>query len=150
MLLIVFAIIMSIINLKLYYVCTSLHINSFSIQPISCNKIVGSIQGTLFDCKHFTISFNFGHRRTTTTPNSLIPVPKIPFVFWKQINCCLQGQLCGLCLWFWPKRKMRIILWIKITLQNLCCRNDAAKMTLQNDVAGPNNVCRWHNLRLLI
>ena len=28
----------------------------------------------------------------------------------------------------------------KITLQKWCCKNDAAKMTLQNDVAGPNNV----------
>ena len=32
--------------------------------------------------------------------------------------CCLQGQLCGLCLWFWPKRKMRMILRIKMTLKN--------------------------------
>ena len=30
-------------------------------------------------------------------------------------------------------------------------QNYVAKMTLQNDIAGPNNVvCRWHNLRLLI
>ena len=37
--------------------------------------------------------------------------------------------------WFWPKRKMRIILRIKITLQKWNCKNDVAKMTLQNDVA---------------
>ena len=46
-------------------------------------------------------------------------------------NCCLQGQLCGLCLWFWPKRKMRMILWIKITLQKWRYKSDAAKLTLQ-------------------
>ena len=36
--------------------------------------------------------------------------------------------------------------------ENDCAnQNDAAKMTLQNDVAGPYNVvCRRHNLRLLI
>ena len=47
-------------------------------------------------------------------------------------NCCLQGQLCGLFLWFWPKRKKGMILRIKMTLQEWCCKNDAAKMTLQN------------------
>ena len=31
--------------------------------------------------------------------------------------CCLQGQLCGLCLWFLPKQKMRMVLRIKMTLQ---------------------------------
>ena len=61
-----------------------------------------------------------------------------------QTHCCLQGQLCGLCLWFWPKRKMRMILRIKITLQN-----DAAKMTLQkwckchHDVADSVVLCNF-------
>ena len=36
--------------------------------------------------------------------------------------CCLQGQLCGLCLWIWPKRKMRMILRIKTTLQKWRCK----------------------------
>ena len=45
--------------------------------------------------------------------------------------CCLQGQLCGLCLWFWPKQKMRMILRIKITLQTWRSKNDAAKMASQ-------------------
>ena len=40
--------------------------------------------------------------------------------------CCLQGQLCGLCLWFWQKRKMRVILRIKMTLQKWRCKNDIA------------------------
>ena len=54
-------------------------------------------------------------------------------------HCSLQGQLC---LWFWPKRKLRMILRIKITLQKRCCKNG---------VAGPNNVvCRRLNLRSLI
>ena len=43
--------------------------------------------------------------------------------------CCLQGQLCGLCLWFWLKRKMRMILRIKMMLQRWRCKNDVAKMT---------------------
>ena len=46
-----------------------------------------------------------------------------------QTSCCMQRQLFGLCLWLWPKRKMRMILWIKMTLQKLCCKNDVAKMT---------------------
>ena len=47
-------------------------------------------------------------------------------VLYDTSGCCVQGQLCGLCLWFWLKRKMRMILWIKITLQKWCW-----KMTLQ-------------------
>ena len=43
------------------------------------------------------------------------------------INCYLQGQLCGLCLSFWPKRKMRMILRIKMTLQKWRkCHHDVA------------------------
>ena len=43
--------------------------------------------------------------------------------------CCLQGQLCGLCLWFWPKQKMRMILWIKITLQKWRCKMTSQALT---------------------
>ena len=42
------------------------------------------------------------------------------------VECCLQGQLCGLCVWFWPSGKMRMILRIIMMLQKWHC-----KMTLQ-------------------
>ena len=48
------------------------------------------------------------------------------------INCCLQG-LCGLCLWFWPKRKMRMILRIKMMLQKWRRKNGVAKMMSHGD-----------------
>ena len=47
---------------------------------------------------------------------------------------CLQGQLCGLCLWFWLKWKMRMILQIKMMLQKWRCKNDIAKWRIS-----PNN-----------
>ena len=65
-----------------------------------------------------------------------------------KLNCCLQGQLYGLCLWFWPKRKMRMILRIKITLQKWCCKNDASKMTLQKLLAR-RQVITWQTALLL-
>ena len=59
---------------------------------------------------------------------------------------CLQGQLCGLCLWFWLKRKMRMILWIKITLQKWR-RMWALAMLLADGITSTNNplihYCNW-------
>ena len=40
--------------------------------------------------------------------------------------CCLQGQLCGLCLWFLTEWENE---------NDSANQNDVAKMTLQNDKA---------------
>ena len=64
--------------------------------------------------------------------------------------CCLQGQLCGLCLWFMP-----VVLIetenendsanqndvAKIMLQKRRCKNGIAKMTYHHDVADSVVLC---------
>ena len=51
------------------------------------------------------------------------------------VYCCLQGQLCGLCLWFCLQGQLcGLCLWFLTEMENeidSANQNYAAKMTLQ-------------------
>ena len=111
-------------------------VNSHNATLLYWDVFIG-VTTEMYQCSHQNLSskkkFRFRHRFGFGTPTLHIFCDHSEIYLCGEtvFYCCLQGQPCGLCLWFWPKRKMRMILWIKMTLQKWCCKNDVAKMTSQ-------------------